>query len=530
MEQQQQSPPTNMTTTTTTTSLDRKKRKEEGRQKKKRRIEEAGGVRPRTTLKESSPSTSNNNKTVDNDNNPGSSPNSNHQHKRQESPSNRPWNNTRGGGGGPKNRHNNNASSSSSSSSRFGKVMDQVPTFQRPRTSTWSIAVPGSIVANAQTRELKTALVGQIARYATIYHVDEIVVYDDQLTTSRHPKHYHKNHRNNNGSSSSSHRPRRDDNKDDKETETTEDSSSNPSPPQQPPHYDYNPHDFMARVLQYCETPQYLRRHFFPMHPSLQFAGLLAPTDAPHHVRAGDASKYREGVVLERRPPSSSSGGSLVNCGIYQRPVEIAERLQPGIRCTIRIDPAQYTQPKNQPIRGQVVSPSAPREDDGTYWGYTTRMASSLKAVLDECPFPDQGGYDLKVGTSERGTADIDHGTFVGMMPRTFRHAILVFGGVAGIEESVDADESLRLPGAQSKKLFDLWINVCKYQGSRTIRTEEAVLITLAKLSPHFLLDGSKQQQQEGKKSKTKKNEAEVAPLVFDDDDNVSEESSEDDE
>lgn len=45
---------------------------------------------------------------------------------------------------------------------------------------------------------------------------------------------------------------------------------------------------------------------------------------------------------------------------------------------------------------GNVVSPTTPRDEDGIYWGYTTRMASSISAIFDECPF--DGGYDLKVG------------------------------------------------------------------------------------------------------------------------------------
>jgi hypothetical protein len=98
------------------------------------------------------------------------------------------------------------------------------------------------------------------------------------------------------------------------------------------------------------------------------------------------------------------------------------------------------------------VSPSAPRETDGTYWGYTTRMAQSIKNVLDECPYP--GGYDLKIGTSERGTRSVEEKNLT--LPK-FRHSLVVFGGVAGIEECVDADETIKLPGSQSKKLFDVW-------------------------------------------------------------------------
>lgn len=162
----------------------------------------------------------------------------------------------------------------------------------------------------------------------------------------------------------------------------------------------------------------------------------------------------------------------------------IDRKLMPGIRCTVRIDPSAYG--KASQIKGVVVSPSAPREDDGTYWGFTTRMADSISAVFEQCPFSDDG-YDLKIGTSERGSKSVEDKTFG--LPK-FRHSLLVFGGVAGIEECVDADESMKIPGASSSKLFDLWLNTCPFQGSRTIRTEEAVMISLAKINP-FLIKSS---------------------------------------
>lgn len=156
------------------------------------------------------------------------------------------------------------------------------------------------------------------------------------------------------------------------------------------------------------------------------------------------------------------------------------------------LDPASYG--KTGQITGKVVSPSAPREDNGTYWGYTTRLASSIKAVIDECPY--EGGYDLKIGTSERGTESVESKNY--SVPK-YRHSLIVFGGVAGIEECVDADESIKLPGSESRKLFDQWVNVCPYQGSRTIRTEEAVLITLSKYSTllHAAGDDSKPQNEQ---------------------------------
>ena len=67
-----------------------------------------------------------------------------------------------------------------------------------------------------------------------------------------------------------------------------------------------------ARVLQYLETPQYLRKALVPVHPDLKFAGALPPLDAPHHLRATEWGPFREGVVLG----SASGAGSTVDVGL----------------------------------------------------------------------------------------------------------------------------------------------------------------------------------------------------------------------
>jgi hypothetical protein len=81
-----------------------------------------------------------------------------------------------------------------------------------------------------------------------------------------------------------------------------------------------------------------------------------------------------------------------------------------------------------------------------------------------------------------------------------FDHLLIVFGDVAGIEESVDADKSTALPGKYSRKLFDIWVNICPYQDSRTIRSKEAVFITLAMLSPFIAKNANQGTQSKGGK------------------------------
>jgi predicted SPOUT superfamily RNA methylase MTH1 len=123
----------------------------------------------------------------------------------------------------------------------------------------------------------------------------------------------------------------------------------------------------------------------------------------------------------------------------------------------------------------------------GIYWGYTSRYANSLSQVWKDCPF--KGGYDLKIGTSERGSVTVDDPKFT--LP-SFRHVLVVFGGVAGIEECVNADETIPVSGEDSHTLFDMWVNTCPAQGSRTIRSEEAILISLAAMRRQLTISGKK--------------------------------------
>lgn len=196
----------------------------------------------------------------------------------------------------------------------------------------------------------------------------------------------------------------------------------------------------------------------------------------------------------------------------------INTRLTPGIRCTVQID--SYT---TSQITGTVVSPAAPRLDNGTYWGYTTRLASSLTAALNECPW-EGGTYDFKVGTSERGTHNIEAKSY--HVPSPYRHALIVLGGVAGLEECVNADESIHV--TECSKLFDHWVNICPYQGSRTIRTEEAVWIALAKYSPLLAKANEATTASGGTKKKSTTTVLPITPAEFSDE--PSEESSEEEE
>ena len=252
-----------------------------------------------------------------------------------------------------------------------------------------------------------------------------------------------------------------------------------------------DPSYFLAHILSYLECPPYLRKFLFPMHPDLQHAGMLPSLDMPHHLKKTQWCQYREGVTKgdDTGHPGRKNGvpkrdmrrtQTLVDTGLSQN-VYVETNISAKTRVTVKFkDQVSKRQEHCDTLEAMPVAPSVPREEEGYYWGYSVRPAGSLSAVLTECPF--DGGYDLTFGTSERGIpmSDLEKPGPDGEGVPAFNHMMVVFGGVAGLEVAVKADKELQELGVMTPEtLFDYWINLVPGQGSRTIRTEEAVWLGL---------------------------------------------------
>ena len=315
-----------------------------------------------------------------------------------------------------------------------------------PVKHTVSMAVPGSILRSAQTRELRSYLVGQIARAAAIHEVDEIIVFVDSAYEAAAPD------------------------------------------------LDKTPSVICCRLLQYLECPSYLRKALFPVHPDLALAGLLPTLDTPHHMRREDVSLYREGVVVENK---LSATGCYVNVGLSSE-AYIARPIKPGVRLTVELDdPECGTESKTfgnsthakaaanrSTPTGEAVAPTVPRAKHGLYWGYQTRLAKTFSEIFTDCPY--KGGYDLLIGHSTRGkNIDTVNGELYSQQAVSGRkHILVVFGGNVGIENCVDSDETLATPGRDAGSLFDYWVNLCPTRGSKSVRTEELIFAGLGSLRP----------------------------------------------
>ena len=310
----------------------------------------------------------------------------------------------------------------------------------RGRSNTLSLALPGSIIANAKNHDQKTYLAGSIARALAVFCVDEIVIFDDEP-----PKKAGQN-----GAIDEL----------EKYTAFT------------------NPNHFLAHVLTYLETPAYLRKHLFPMHPNLKTAGTLPSLDMPHHLRSNEDVPYREGVTVEN---SQVDGKTVVDVGLQDVRCSVQGHIPPNVRVTVRLEP-KHSERTSQSVDGLAVAPTAPREFGGYYWGYQVRRCPSLSTVFTDCPF--ENGYDISWGLSERGEdvmTKIRSLDTEAKLPK-YEHMLIVLGGVAGLEVAARNDPNLADKGITEdnvSELFDHWVNILPGQGSRTIRTEEAVWLGL---------------------------------------------------
>lgn len=315
-------------------------------------------------------------------------------------------------------------------------------------TKTCSIAFPASIFDNTPTPHLESYLVGQIARAAVIFNVTEIIIFDE-------------------------------DNNEASDARITR----------------------LVKLFEYAECPQYLRKSLFFIEPDLKYAGMINPLEAQHHLRTSQIDcPYREGVTTRQiKRPENDCPATEVNIGLA-KPVIVDGHINFNTRVTVKVDPSDLKK-MNAMLAATLMSPEAvivpptePMQKLNLFWGYYVRRANSLSEVVSKNIFDPtkKKFYDLIIGTSEHGTS-IDELIFNSNQIDTDKptkkkrkhetpHTLIVFGGVKGLEHSASCDPELK--DFEVSKLFHHYINTCPNQGSNTIRTEEAVLITLSSLRP----------------------------------------------
>jgi methyltransferase len=257
------------------------------------------------------------------------------------------------------------------------------------------VAVPDTLLEEHDSTREKTAKLGQVARYCAIFGVDKVRVFNDPRGRGES--------------------------------------------------------GFIRKVLEYLETPQYLRKRLFPLSEDLRYAGLLPPLRIPSHkpkvplesLRPGE---FREGVVL--------ADGLSVDAGL-DVPVALKKREAPQRRLTLRIASVSPN--------GVVGVPVDPREVK-EYWGYSVEV-SGAAAMLADPAFP------LKVATSRLGdpVARVARGLRIDLQGSG--GVMLIFGSPSrGLFETLGKDLRSRVGYV---------VNLFPEQNVVTARSEEAILSAL---------------------------------------------------
>ena len=224
--------------------------------------------------------------------------------------------------------------------------------------------------------------------------------------------------------------------------------------------------DLIAALLAYMETPQYLRKRLFKLEPRLQFAGILPPLRTPHHPLNWKAKnlkvgEYREGVVLSR-----TNKGVLVDIGV-EKPAHMGEmQFDVGKRLTLRVTN----------VGEQVEVQAATRAGVPHYWGYTVSTEKRSFGRLVE-----KGKFDLTIATSKIEGKFADNGVKIAEKWEKANTILVAFGApTRGLHEIV------RDEGANLDSLVDFVVNTIPAQGTETVRTEEALIASLAILNVHL--------------------------------------------
>jgi predicted SPOUT superfamily RNA methylase MTH1 len=223
--------------------------------------------------------------------------------------------------------------------------------------------------------------------------------------------------------------------------------------------------NLVTLLLSYMETPQYLRRRLFKLEPELRYAGILPPLRTAHHPLNRMASQLKEGEFREGVTLSTGNEGTLADIGV-ERPVIIpGNRLALGNRVTLKI----------MRTGRRVEAELASREDALDYWGYSVTAAKTLGRVLKSDRF------DLMIATSKYGVRFSDAVEEISAKWKRSRSILVAFGAPNQGLLEIARSESFDL-----ESTFDFVINSVPSQGTETVRTEEALIASLAILNFRF--------------------------------------------
>lgn len=266
-------------------------------------------------------------------------------------------------------------------------------------TNLW-IAIPDSCLIDSQSILDKSYKISQISRACSIFCVSRIIVYHDRsIKTEKIDK------------------------------------------------------QIIKTILEYLDTPPYLRKKIYPKMWILKHAGTLPPIKSPHHMTLIEMNKIKDGDV--RFGFAIKQNDSLyVDVGLEKLIRYKGSQL--GKKVLVRII-------KNP----QLVAEDISKDNVNGYWGYDVQFADSLSAILADTK-------NALLMTSVEGASFTNHVDILMNKIRASRNFVVIFGSPKlGLRKILES-ENKKISSA------DNFLNMFPLQGTQTVRLEEAILGTLS--------------------------------------------------
>lgn len=266
-------------------------------------------------------------------------------------------------------------------------------------TNLW-IAIPDSCLIESQTILDKSYKISQISRSCSIFCVNKIIIYHDRSVKAE---------------------------KIDKK--------------------------ILKTILEYLDTPPYLRKKIYPKMWILKHAGILPPIKSPHHKALIDIKDIKDieirfGFVVKQ------NDSLYVDVGLQK--LISYNGTQLGKKVLVKIS-----------NKGKLLAEDISKEEIDGYWGYDVQLADSLSALLENTK-----GEILM--TSVEGSPFTKHVGDLMSSLKMSKNVLVVFGGPKFGLRKILESENQRI---NHKSHF---LNMFPNQGTQTVRLEEAILGTLS--------------------------------------------------
>ncbi len=215
--------------------------------------------------------------------------------------------------------------------------------------------------------------------------------------------------------------------------------------------------NLVKKILGYIASPPYLRKRLFKIDRDLRAVGLLPPLATASHPVEEDLLRehIRPAMVLgidKGRLCLEAGLGKVICIGIG---FDEARRFRKGDLVYILVSPNRV-----------VKRLAGPEEVGRIYWGYRVEIYDSLKSSVDA------SHGDLYIISTKKGS----HGEGLANKIKNVERGVSVIFG----SPEKDPDEIAEEEGWDIYRLNHYSLNSAPLQGVRSIRTYEALYITLA--------------------------------------------------